>query len=39
MTKEQIKAMTSKEFRDWLTKLNQEGRLRDIYLACKIRLK
>ena len=38
MTPTQIKAMSDKEFKEWLVKLSSEGRLEDIYKACKIRL-
>jgi hypothetical protein len=38
MTKEQIKAMSDKEFKEWLVKLSSEGRISDIFKVCKIRL-
>jgi hypothetical protein len=38
VTKEQIKAMSDKSFKEWLVKLSSEGRISDIFKVCKIRL-
>jgi hypothetical protein len=38
MTKQQIKDMPNKELREWIARLNKEGRFKEIMLICKVRL-
>lgn len=37
MTKEEIRAMSLKDFNDWISKLVKEKRFSDVKLACQIR--
>lgn len=38
MTKEEIKTLTDREFREWLVRLAKENRIKEIAAVCKIRL-